>query len=215
MIIAIDGPSASGKSTTAKGVSKRLGFTHLDTGAMYRAVTLGINKSNIRLSDYNKVNDYLNCLKINFDKNNHIWLNGEDVSNLIRTVDISSKVSMVSAIPEVRNKMVEIQRSIAGDNDCVLEGRDIGTVVFPDAEYKFFLIADIIVRAKRRLSELKNSDQTITLDQIIANIRNRDELDSSRQHSPLQRAKDAILIDTSHITIEQQVEKIVEIVNQQ
>ncbi len=215
MIIAIDGPSASGKSTTAKGVSKRLGFTHLDTGAMYRAVTLGMNKSNIRLSDYKKVNDYLNCLKINFDKNNRVWLNGEDVSNLIRTVDISSKVSMVSAIPEVRNKMVEIQRSIAGDNDCVLEGRDIGTVVFPEAEYKFFLIADIIVRAKRRLSELKNSDQTITLDQIIANIRNRDELDSSRQHSPLQRAKDAILIDTSHITIEQQVEKIVEIVNQQ
>ena len=215
MIIAIDGPSASGKSTTAKGVSKRLGFTHLDTGAMYRAVTLGINKSNIRLSDYNKVNDYLKCLKINFDKNNRVWLNGEDVSNLIRTVDISSEVSMVSAIPEVRNKMVEIQRSIAGDNDCVLEGRDIGTVVFPDAEYKFFLIADIIVRAKRRLSELKDSDQTITLDQITANIRNRDELDSSRQHSPLQRAKDAILIDTSHITIDQQVEKIVEIVNQQ
>ena len=215
MIIAIDGPSASGKSTTAKGVSKRLGFTHLDTGAMYRAVTLGMNKSNIRLSDYKKVNDYLNCLKINFDKNNRVWLNGEDVSNLIRTVDISSKVSMVSAIPEVRNKMVEIQRSIAGDNDCVLEGRDIGTVVFPEAEYKFFLIADIIVRAKRRLSELKNSDQTITLDQIIANIRNRDELDSSRQHSPLQRAKDAILIDTSHITIDQQVERIVEIVNQQ
>ena len=153
--------------------------------------------------------------KINFDKNNRVWLNGEDVSNLIRTVDISSKVSMVSAIREVRNKMVEIQRSIAGDNDCVLEGRDIGTVVFPEAEYKFFLIADIIVRAKRRLSELKNSDQIITLDQIIANIRNRDELDSSRQHSPLQRAKDAILIDTSHITIEQQVEKIVEIVNQQ
>jgi len=215
MIIAIDGPSASGKSTTAKGVSKRLGFTHLDTGAMYRAVTLGINKSNIRLSDYNKVNDYLNCLKINFDKNNHIWLNGEDVSNLIRTVDISSKVSMVSAIPEVRNKMVEIQRSIAGDNDCVLEGRDIGTVVFPDAEYKFFLIADIIVRAKRRLSELSDSDKTITLNQIIANIINRDELDSSRQHSPLQQAKDAILIDTSHITIDQQVERIVEIVNQQ
>ena len=215
MIIAIDGPSASGKSTTAKGVSKRLGFTHLDTGAMYRAVTLGMNKSNIRLSDYKKVNDYLNCLKINFDKNNRVWLNGEDVSNLIRTVDISSKVSMVSAIREVRNKMVEIQRSIAGHNDCVLEGRDIGTVVFPDAKYKFFLIADIIVRAKRRLSELKNSDQTITLDQIIANIRNRDKLDSSRQHSPLQKAKDAILIDTSHITIEQQVGKIVEIVNQQ
>ena len=214
MIIAIDGPSASGKSTTAKGVSKRLGFTHLDTGAMYRAVTLGINKSNIRLSDYNKVNDYLKCLKINFDKNNRVWLNGEDVSNLIRTVGISSEVSMVSAIPEVRKKMVEIQRFIAGDNDCVLEGRDIGTVVFPDAKYKFFLIADIIVRAKRRLSELKDSDQTITLDQITANIRNRDELDSSRQHSPLQRAKDAILIDTSHITIDQQVEKIVEIVNQ-
>ena len=110
--------------------------------------------------------------------------------------------------------MVEVQRFIAGDNDCVLEGRDIGTVVFPNAEYKFFLVADINVRANRRLAELKDSDKTITLDQIIANIRNRDELDSSRQHSPLQRAKDAILIDTSHITIDQQVEKIVEIVNQ-
>jgi len=214
MIIAIDGPSASGKTTTAKGVSKRLGFTHLDTGAMYRAVTLGITQSNIRLSDYNMINDYLNCMEINFDINNQVWLNGEDVSNSIRTVDISSKVSLVSAIPAVRKKMVEVQRFIAGDNDCVLEGRDIGTVVFPNAEYKFFLVADINVRAKRRLAELKDSDKTITLDEIITNISDRDELDSSRHHSPLQRAKDAILIDTSHITIDKQIDKIVEIVNQ-
>ena len=214
MIIAIDGPSASGKSTTAKGVSQRLGFTHLDTGAMYRAVTFGINASGISLNDENKINDFLNSIDIHFDQKNEIWLNGKNVTSAIRTVDISSKVSLISAKPEIRKKMVAIQRSIAADHDCVLEGRDIGTVVFPDAKFKFYIIADIMIRAQRRLEQINRNEKKITLDEIIANIEIRDELDSSRSHSPLKRAEDAIVIDTSHLTINEQINKIVEIVNQ-
>ena len=214
MIIAIDGPSASGKSTTAKGVSQRLGFTHLDTGAMYRAVTFGVNTSSISLNNKNRMNDFLNSIDIHFDKKNEIWLNGKNVSSAIRTVDISSKVSLISAKPEIRKKMVEIQRSIAGDHDCVLEGRDIGTVVFPNAKFKFYIVADIMVRAQRRLEQINRNEKKITLNEMIANIENRDKLDSSRAHSPLKRAEDAIVIDTSHLTIDEQINKIVEIVNQ-
>jgi len=214
MIIAIDGPSASGKSTTAKGVSQRLGFTHLDTGAMYRAVTFGVNASGISLNDENKINDFLDSIDIHFDQKNEIWLNGKNVASAIRTVDISSKVSLISAKPEIRKKMVAIQRSIAGDHDCVLEGRDIGTVVFPDAKFKFYIVADIMVRAQRRLEQINRNEKKITLDEIIASIEIRDELDSSRSHSPLKRAEDAIVIDTSHLTINEQINKIVEIVNQ-
>ncbi|MAV96701.1 MAG: cytidylate kinase [Candidatus Marinimicrobia bacterium] len=212
MIIAIDGPSASGKSTTAKAVSKSLGFVHLDTGAMYRAVTLGISESKIEPNDHNKVKLYLKSLKIEFDQNDHIVLNGKNVTDLIRTVKISSNVSKVSAIPEVREKMVQVQRNIAGDNNCVLEGRDIGTVVFPNADFKFFLIADIDIRAKRRFSDLQKSNELLTLNELIESIRKRDELDSKRDLSPLKQAKDAIVIDTSFLTIEQQVNKIVKIV---
>ena len=214
MIIAIDGPSASGKSTTAKGVSQRLGFTHLDTGAMYRAVTFGVNTSSISLNNKNRMNDFLNSIDIHFDKKNEIWLNGKNVSSAIRTVDISSKVSLISAKPEIRKKMVEIQRSIAGNHDCVLEGRDIGTVVFPNAKFKFYIVADIMVRAQRRLEQINRNEKKITLNEMIANIENRDKLDSSRAHSPLKRAEDAIVIDTSHLTIDEQINKIVEIVNQ-
>ena len=214
MIIAIDGPSASGKSTTAKAVSKRLGFIHLDTGAMYRAVTLGFSESEIELNNHNEVKLYLKSLKIEFDQNDQILLNGKDVTNLIRTVKISSNVSKVSAILEVREKMVQVQRNIAGDNNCVLEGRDIGTVVFPNADFKFFLIADITIRAKRRFSDLQESNELLTLNELIESIRKRDELDSKRNLSPLRQAKDAIVIDTSFLTIEQQVNRIVEIVKQ-
>ena len=214
MIIAIDGPSASGKSTTAKAVSKRLGFIHLDTGAMYRAVTLGISESKIEPSDYNKVKLYLKSLKIEFDQNDQIMLNGKNVTDSIRTVKISSNVSKVSAIPEVREKMVQVQRNIAGDNNCVLEGRDIGTVVFPNADFKFFLIADITIRAKRRFEDLQESNELLTLNELIESIRRRDELDSKRDLSPLKQAKDAIVIDTSFLSIEQQVNRIVKIVKQ-
>ena len=214
MIIAIDGPSASGKSTTAKGVAEKLGITHLDTGAMYRTVTWGLKKAAIHPSNDKKVRDFLKDLEIYFDASNHIWLNGEDVSVEIRTGDISSRVSAVSAIPEVREKMVKIQRQIAGKKDCVLEGRDIGTVVFPDAEYKFFLVADTEIRAKRRLLDLERMGESSTLAELIDDIERRDAIDSSRDHSPLLQAEDAIPIDTSHLTINEQINKIVNLINQ-
>ena len=214
MIIAIDGPSASGKSTTGKGVAEKLGITHLDTGAMYRTVTWGLKKAAIHPSDDEKVRDFLKNLEIYFDASNHIWLNGEDVSVEIRTGDISSRVSAVSAIPEVREKMVKIQRQIAGKKDCVLEGRDIGTVVFPDAEYKFFLVADTEIRAKRRLLDLERIGETSTLAELMDDIERRDAVDSSREHSPLLQAEDAIPIDTSHLTINEQINKIVNLINQ-
>jgi len=214
MIIAIDGPSASGKSTTAKGVAEKLGITHLDTGAMYRTVTWGLKKAAIHPSNDKKVQDFLKDLEIYFDASNHIWLNGEDVSVEIRTGDISSRVSAVSAIPEVRERMVKIQRQIAGKKDCVLEGRDIGTVVFPDAEYKFFLVADTEIRAKRRLLDLERMGESSTLAELIDDIERRDAIDSSRDHSPLLQAEDAIPIDTSHLTINEQINKIVNLINQ-
>ena len=214
MIIAIDGPSASGKSTTAKGVAEKLGITHLDTGAMYRAVTWGLKKAAIHPRNDKKIHHFLKDLEIYFDASNHIWLNGEDVSIEIRTGDISSRVSAVSAIPEVREKMVKIQRQIAGKKDCVLEGRDIGTVVFPNAEYKFFLVADTEIRAKRRLLDLERIGESSKLSELIDDIERRDAIDSSRDHSPLLQAEDAIPIDTSHLTIIEQINKIVNVINQ-
>ena len=213
MIIAIDGPSASGKSTTAKGVAEKLGITHVDTGAMYRAVTLGLKLSEISPDDDTSVCQYLSEIELYFDGNNKIHLNGVDVSYEIRSGDISSRVSAVSAIPEVREKMVIIQRRIAGEQNCVLEGRDIGTVVFPNAEFKFFLIADIDVRAKRRLIELEKMGETKSISELIEDIRRRDQLDSSRDHSPLIKAKDAIPIDTSQLTINEQIKKIINHIN--
>ena len=214
MIIAIDGPSASGKSTTAKGVSKKLGFTHIDTGSMYRAVTFGLSLESILLDDRNSIMTYLNSLDLKFDNCGDIILNGNNVSNAIRTVEISSKVSMISAIPEIRSKMVDFQRAIAGKNDCVLEGRDIGTVVFPNADYKFYMVADINIRARRRLIDLKKINESTTIEEIISSIKIRDEFDSKRSHSPLKKAIDAIEIDTSLLSINQQIGKIVEIVKQ-
>ena len=212
MIIAIDGPSASGKSTTAKGISKKLGIMHLDTGAMYRAVTLGLKKTDISLEDEVSIQKFLVQADISFGNENRIFLNGADVSREIRSADISSRVSAVSALPIIRDAMVRIQRKIAENTDCVLEGRDIGTIVFPNADFKFFLIADMEVRAKRRLLELEAMGETTTLSELINDIEKRDRLDSSRNHSPLIQAEDAILIDTSGITIDDQINKIVKII---
>lgn len=213
MIIAIDGPSASGKSTTAKGVAERLGITHLDTGAMYRAVTLGIIEYCIDLDNHERICEFLEELEINFDSFNNIWSNGHKVTEKIRTTEVSSNVSAVSAIPQVREKLVAIQRIIAENSDCVLEGRDIGTVVFPNADYKFFLVADLEIRAKRRLIELEKIGEKSSLGELMSDIQNRDRLDATRDISPLVQAEDAIAIDTGNLTIDEQVEKIIEIIN--
>ena len=155
MIIAIDGPSASGKSTTAKGVAEKLGITHLNTGSMYRAVTLALMEAGIHPDDETKVKDFIVELDIRFDESNQIHLNERNISKDIRSENISLRVSAVSALSAVREKMGIAQRDIAGKKDCVLEGRDIGTVVFPNADHKFFLIADVKVRAERRLKDFQ------------------------------------------------------------
>ena len=210
MIIAIDGPSGSGKSTTASGVAKTLGFTYLDTGAMYRALTYGLIIAKINLNDIKKVCKYLEGINITFDSLNRIILNGADVSSEIRKKVVTSKVSKVSAIQEVRKKMVYLQRKISNNIDCVIEGRDIGTVVFPDADYKFFLTADKLVRAKRRMLEFENIGEKIEFNEVLAGIEKRDKQDSSRIHSPLKKAKDAVTIDSSSLTIDKQIELIVD-----
>lgn len=217
MIIAIDGPAASGKSTTAQGVATRLGITYLDTGAMYRAITLGLMDNGISLRDLSSIEEFLNTVKIEFgdsSSGSKIYLNGRDITDKIRSTAVTEKVSAVSAIGVIRESMVQIQRKIGGNTDSVLEGRDIGTVVFPDADFKFFLVADVEVRARRRLKDLDELGEEQTIEEMIADIRCRDELDSTRDHSPLVKAEGAIEIDTGKLTIDGQIEKIVNIINQ-
>jgi cytidylate kinase len=213
MIIAIDGPSASGKSTTAKGVAKKLGILHLDTGAMYRAVTLEYLRS-LKISfDSQKFIDLVKNTEINFNSENKITLNGFCVEKDIRKLNVTSKVSEVSAIAIVREKMVEKQREIARNIDCVIEGRDIGSVVFPNADFKIYLDAKAEIRAARRMKELKNQDESVSLDDLVAQIKRRDFLDANRKISPLIRTKDAIVVDTSYLDVDEQIVKIVNIIN--
>ena len=212
MIIAIDGPAATGKSTTAKLVAQKLGFTYLDTGAMYRCVTLSVLKHNVHLDDKKNLLLLLDTIDIQFKKSeskNLVFLNGEDVSDHIRKTTVTKNVSAVSSIKDVRSFLVKNQRKIAKSNDCVVEGRDIGTIVFPQAEVKFFLIADVQIRAKRRQLELSKMGEEKSLDILINEIEKRDNLDSNRDNSPLRKANDAIELDTTNLTINAQVDFIV------
>ena len=212
MIVAIDGPAATGKSTSAKLVAQKLGFTYMDTGAMYRCVTLSVLRNHIALADEEALQLLIQEMDIHFDKTDDklvVCLNKEDVSTLIRKPEVTSHVSAVSALPQVRNHMVAIQRKSAKNQDCVIEGRDIGTIVFPKADVKFFLVADDIVRAKRRQLDLKAIGEEKTIDDLVEEIRRRDRLDSERSHSPLKKADDAIEVDTSQLTIDEQVDFMV------
>ena len=207
MIVAIDGPAATGKSTSAKKVSRELGFIHLDTGAMYRCVTLSVLRNQITLDNENALSQLLNELDIRLEKLDDelvVYLNGEDVSDEIRKAEVTSYVSTVSALSQVRNALVRIQRNIAKNQDCVVEGRDIGTIVFPDAEFKFFLIADDFVRARRRQLDLIAIGEEKSIEVLVEEIRQRDFLDSERSNSPLRKADDAIEIDTSKMTFDEQ-----------
>jgi cytidylate kinase len=211
-VIAIDGPSGVGKSTTAKLVAKELGYTYLDTGAMYRAVAYLVESGELRVeSDLN-----LNDIKISFDRNNQILINGVNREGEIRDPRISTVVSKYSAMPSVREALTVQQRGIGSLQPCVLDGRDIGTVVFPNARYKFFLTADYNTRASRRLLELQAAGKAEgeTLESVEKNLRERDKADSEREIAPLAKAKDAIEIDTSHITIQQQVQRILQSVGE-
>jgi len=216
MIIAIDGPAASGKSTTAIGVAKRLGITYLDTGAMYRAVTFGLIENDIKFEDSSELDNYLKQIKLRLSETKSgviLNLDGRNISKEIRSSKVTENVSEVSALKNVRDSMVLIQRKMAKKNDCILEGRDIGTVVFPNADFKFFLIADEIVRAKRRQNDLKKMGEQKSIDNVTTDIIKRDHKDSTRKHSPLIKSENAIIIDTSNLGINKVIDKIVNIVN--
>lgn len=215
MIIAIDGPSASGKSTTAIGVASKLGITYLDTGAMYRAVTYTILKVKVDVANNTSISKFLDKINISFDKSNNIFVDGVKLSDKIRNQNISSQASKISQNPLVREKMVEIQRKIGNTNDCVLEGRDIGTVVFPNANYKFFLVADLETRAERRYNDMIKSGEKCKFKDVLDGIKKRDEMDTQRAHSPLSVADDAIVIDTGRIKINEQINKIIKIITNQ
>ena len=216
MIIAIDGPAASGKSTAAIGVAKRLGITYLDTGAMYRAVTFGLIKNDIGFKDLSDIENYLEKIEIKFSESPTgalLTLNGHDITKEIRSAAVTNNVSEVSALSSVRKSMVQIQRKMAEVHDCILEGRDIGTVVFPNANYKFFLIADEKARAERRLEDLKAIGEQSSFEEVMMDLINRDHKDSTRANSPLKKSDDAIIIDTSDLGINEVIDKIVNIVN--
>ncbi|HPC35682.1 MAG TPA: (d)CMP kinase [Candidatus Marinimicrobia bacterium] len=215
IIIAIDGPAGSGKSTTAKEVARRLNFTYVDTGAMYRAITLAVIRQNVSVEDHQSVIKIAEQADIRFnwvDGNLHTILNGEDVSTEIRSSQVAQLVSPVSAIGGVREILVKRQREMAKTANIVMEGRDIGTNVFPDADFKFYLEADLETRARRRINDYQAIGQNLSMAEIMAEIEHRDKIDSSREHSPLKKAPDAIVIDTSNLKFEEQVEMIVQTV---
>lgn len=213
IIIAIDGYSACGKSTTAKEVAKILGYRYIDSGAMYRAVTYYFLEHHVSLTNPKEVAKALGEIKITFPITtkgvSETFLNGISVEQQIRRMRISENVSQVSVLKDVRIAMVEQQRKLGKEKGIVMDGRDIGTVVFPQAELKLFFTASMLTRAFRRQRELLEKDDMIDLDTIIANLQKRDEIDSTRKESPLRQAADAIIMDTTHITLDEQVEEVV------
>lgn len=210
--IAIDGPSGAGKSTIAKAVAKELGFVYIDTGAMYRSVGLFCVRAGIDSSkDINGVIASLKDVEIDIDYidgTQHVFLNGEDVSGLIRTPEISLAASYVAVIREVREKMVDFQRALAKNHNCIMDGRDIGTNVLPFAKVKIFLTAKVEARAERRFLELKEKGENVTFNEVLSDMKFRDKNDSSREYMPLAKAEDAILVDTTDFTLEESIEKV-------
>ena len=221
IIIAIDGYSSTGKSTIAKQLAKSLGYVYVDTGAMYRAVTFYAMKNNyISKNDFN-VNDFvmqLNNIKLSFKFNpslgfSEMYLNDKNVEKEIRTLEVSNFVSAVSAVPEVRYQLVKQQQTLGKNNSgIVMDGRDIGTVVFPKAELKLFMTASAEIRARRRYNELVARNEDVTYDEVLKNVNERDYIDSHRKDSPLIKADDAIEIDNSNLSIEEQFNKIIKLV---
>jgi len=212
LVIAIDGPAASGKSTTARIVAQRLGYTYIDTGAMYRAAALAVMRSGIDPCDVAAVERLAAGLSITLERLSDgslkVLLDGEDVSREIRTPEVTALVSLVSSYPGVRVPIVAQQKRMGERGGVVLDGRDIGTVVFPDADVKVFMVADIQARAVRRREELQRMGAEITVEGLASELAERDRFDSTRETSPLVRAEDAVEIDTSMLSIEQQVERV-------
>jgi len=211
-VVAIDGPAGAGKSTIAKLLADKICYTYIDSGAMYRALTLAVLNSNINLEDRNSIIEISQNVNINF-QDNSIYLNNTLVDKQIREERINKTVSTIAAIPEVRKNIVKIQRKIAKDKNAVMDGRDVGTVIFPDAFIKFFIIASLEERAMRRYSELTNTGHVVDLQDIRSQIEERDYIDTNRKISPLIKADDAILIDTSGKSIDQVLIEVINYIN--
>ena len=212
MKIAIDGPAGAGKSATAKAVAKELGFIYVDTGALYRGIGLYVIRKGAKPSSIEEVVPLLAEIKIemkHIENEQHIFLNGEDVSGLIRTESVSAAASNVSAIPAVRDFLFDMQRDIAEKNDVVMDGRDIGTIVLPDAELKIFLTAKPEIRAERRVKQLLEKGVEANFDDVLADVIQRDYNDSHRDFRPLKLAEDGILLDNSELNFEETFEKII------
>jgi len=220
LIIAIDGFSSTGKSTLAKLLAKALGYIHIDSGAMYRAVALYALENGMIKGD--TINEFellpqLEFIDIHFELNpetgrNEIYLNNENVEEKIREMEVSSKVSLIAKIPEIRSFLVDLQRKLGKNKRIVMDGRDIGTTVFPNADLKIFLNASAEERAKRRYEELLKTEHPATYEEVVANITERDRIDSTREVSPLRQAEDAVLVDNGNLTPEQTLEKVMEII---
>lgn len=207
--IAIDGPSGAGKSTLARKLAAKLDFIYVDTGAMYRTIGLYIYRKSIDPNDADAVASVLNEIKVDlsfFNGEQHVYLNGEDVSKEIRLHEVSQYASLTSAIPAVRSYLFNMQKKLAAENNVIMDGRDIGTVVLPDAEVKIFLTAKAEVRAQRRYNELLERGQDVDYDQILSDVIRRDEQDMNRPVAPLKPAEDSIILDTSECTFDQSLE---------
>lgn len=209
--VAIDGPAGAGKSTIAKLVAKEKGYIYVDTGAMYRALALHFLKKGIAPENTEEVIDACRDAVVSIryeDGAQQVYLNGENVTGMLRTEEVGNMASRTSAIPEVREKLLELQRTLARENDVIMDGRDIGTNILPDADVKIYLTASVETRAKRRYDELKEKGEDCDLEQIARDIKERDERDMNRETAPLKKAEDAILVDSSHMTIPEVVSEI-------
>jgi len=212
IIVAIDGYSSCGKSTTAKGAAGHINYAYIDTGAMYRAVTLYFHEQYVSPSDGNEIKKALESLSIEFRRNkfgeNQTYLNGLNVEKEIRKLYIANKVSEVSAIAEVRQAMVAQQRKMGSKGGIVMDGRDIASVVYPEAELKIFMTADPYIRAQRRQAELMEKGEIMSIEEVQANLEKRDFMDTTRAESPLIQVPDAVIIDTSFMTLDEQIEMV-------
>ncbi len=213
LIIAIDGFSSCGKSTLARDLATKLGFLYIDSGAMYRAVTLYFLRNKVDLNDETSVNQALDQIDLSFNNRGEVCLNNENVSILIRDSRVSNIVSEVSALSSVRKKLVQLQQGYGQNGNIVMDGRDIGTVVFPHADIKIFLTADPKIRAQRRFEELTSKGIDISLDEVASNLAHRDHIDSTRADSPLRQSKDAVVLDNSDMDRNSQLNRALEIIH--
>lgn len=215
--ISIDGPAGAGKSTIAKKVAKELDFIYVDTGAMYRSMALYFIRKQVKAAEVDKIITLLPEIHVTIAYENgeqHVYLNGEDVSTLIRNEEVSQMTSSISTIPKVREKLLSLQRNLAKENNVLMDGRDIGTCVLPDAELKIYLTASVGVRAKRRYNEMIEKGMECDLEELVASIKERDYRDMNRETAPLKQAEDAVLLDTSDMNIEEVVNAIIRMVKE-